>query len=33
LFHSDFVQSSVDAVGQALELLVCEPPFFASTFR
>ena len=29
----DFVQSSVDAVGQAAELLFCGPPFFSSKFR
>src|SRR6478672_6617394 len=29
----DMLQSSVDADGQAIELLLCEPPFFASRFR
>ena len=33
LFGLDFVQTSVDAVGQAAELLFCEPPFFSSKFR
>jgi hypothetical protein len=30
-FHR--VQTPVDAAGQAVELLFCEPPFFSSTFR
>ena len=29
----DFVETSVDAAGQAAELLFCEPPFFLSKFR
>ena len=29
----DFVETSVDAAGQAAELLFCEPPFFSSKFR
>ena len=33
LFGLDFVQTSVDAVGQATELLFCESPFFSSKFR
>ena len=33
LLGSDMVQSPVDATGQAAELLLCEPPFFASKFR
>lgn len=33
LLGPDFVETSVDAVGQAVELLLCEPPFFSSKFR
>src|SRR5690348_69468 len=33
LLRSDLVQSPVDAAGQAAELLLREPPFFASRFR
>src|SRR3954451_7455649 len=33
LLGSDMVQSPVDATGQAAELLLREPPFFASKFR
>ena len=33
LLGFDRVQALVDAAGQAAELLFCEPPFFASTFR
>ena len=33
LLGLDFVQTSVDAVGQATELLFCESPFFSSKFR
>ena len=33
LLGLDVVQSPVDAVGQTVELLFCEPPFFASKFR
>ena len=33
LLFLDFVQAPVDASGQAAELLLCEPPFFASKFR
>ena len=33
LLGLDMVQSPVDAAGQAAELLLCEPPFFASKFR
>ena len=33
LFVTNFVQASVDAVGQSAELLFCEPPFFSSKFR
>ena len=33
LLGSDMVQSPVDAAGQAAELLLREPPFFASKFR
>ena len=33
LFDLDFVQTSVDAVGQSAELLLGEPPFFSSKFR
>ncbi len=33
LFGSDFVETSVDAVGQSAELLLCEAPFFSSRFR
>jgi hypothetical protein len=29
----DFVQTALDASGQAAELLVGEPPFFSSKFR
>src|ERR1700677_4277356 len=32
LLGPDFVQSSVDAAGQAAELLFCGPPFFSSKF-
>ena len=33
LLGSDMVQSPVDAAGQAAELLLREPPFFAPKFR
>jgi hypothetical protein len=33
LFGLDFVETSVDAVGQAAELFFCEPPFFSAKFR
>ena len=33
LLRFDRVQAPVDAVGQAVELLLCEPPFFSSKFR
>ena len=33
LFDPNSVQTSVDAVGQAAELLFREPPFFSSRFR
>jgi hypothetical protein len=33
LLGSDFVQTAVDAAGQAVELLLGEPPFFSSKFR
>ena len=33
LLGLDMVQSPVDAAGQAAELLLREPPFFASKFR
>ena len=33
LLGLDLVQTSVDAVGQADQLLLCEPPFFSSKFR
>src|SRR3954452_7651330 len=33
LLGTDMVQSPVDAAGQAAELLLREPPFFASKFR
>ena len=33
LFGPDFVEASVDAAGQAAELLLREPPFFSSRSR
>ena len=33
LLFFDFVQAALDASGQAAELLLREPPFFASKFR
>jgi hypothetical protein len=33
LLGLDMFQSSVDADGQPIELLLCEPPFFVSRFR
>jgi len=33
LLVSNFFESTVDAAGQSAELLFCEPPFCASTFR
>ena len=33
LFRADGVETSVDAAGQAIELLLGEPPFFSSKFR
>ena len=33
LLFLDFVQAALDASGQAAELLLREPPFFASKFR
>ena len=33
LLISNFVQAPVDALGQAAQLLLCEPPFFASKLR
>src|SRR5689334_1390540 len=32
LLGLDVLQSSVDAAGQSAQLLLCEPPFFASKF-
>ena len=33
LFGPNGVEATVDAAGQAAELLLCEPPFCSSTFR
>jgi hypothetical protein len=33
LLRLDVLQSSVNTPGQTVELLLCEPPFFASKFR
>ncbi len=33
LLGSDVLESPVNAAGQSAELLLCEPPFFASKFR
>ena len=33
LFGADGVQAAVDTGSQSAELLLCEPPFFSSTFR